>query len=146
MDVCEKHNKSMVNASKFKLCENFDDVGKALFCKEEQGHPIYCLKESCIEKYVIPNFDCANPPGNYNKRVDGPKKADVMDELPTELSQLFKIIFGTLGLGSTVYKFEKECARSSEEIRITITPHDHFDDPNSNFAIFSEGNRGKGRR
>lgn len=106
MNVCEKHNNAMINASKFKFCENFDDVGEALSSIEV--HPIYCLKKECIEKYIIPDFDPANPPQNYNKRIDGPKKADNIDEVPNEIKQLFDTIFGTLGLGRKRYIYVRE--------------------------------------
>jgi len=104
-EICEKHNKSLVIASKFSFCERIDDVGLAL---SKGIHPLYCLKENCIEKYIIPNFDCANPPQNYNKRIHGPKKAEELTEIPNEIRQLFEIIFGTLGLGPKRYVFIEE--------------------------------------
>jgi hypothetical protein len=100
--ICEKHNKSSVIASRFSFCKNIDDIGSAL---SRKVHPVYCLKENCIEKYIIPNFDCAHPPQGYNKRVDGPKKAEELIKIPDEIRQLFEIIFGTLGLGRKKYRF-----------------------------------------
>jgi len=97
VSICEKYNKLMINASKFKFCEDINEVGKTLCSKKE--HAVYCLKENCIEKYIIPDFDCKNPPRNYNKRTDGPKKADKIDEVPNEIKQLFQEIFRSLGLG-----------------------------------------------
>jgi len=103
--ICEKHNESPVIASRFSFCKKIDDVGFAL---SKNVHPVYCLKENCIEKYIMPDFDCANPPQGYNKKVDGPKKAEEQKEVPDEIRQLFKIIFGTLDLGPTRYVFIEE--------------------------------------
>jgi hypothetical protein len=94
--------------SKFVFCETIEDIGRAL-CKEV--HPIYCLKESCIEKYIVSGFDCANPPQDYNKKVDGPKKAEELPEIPDEIGQLFEMILGTIGLGMKRYVFVEDQAR-----------------------------------
>ena len=101
-EVCEKYSTSRVIASKFSFCEKINDVGSAI---RKKIHPIYCLKENCIEKYIIPDFDCANPPQDYNKRIDGPKKAEELKKVPDEIRQLFEIIFGTLGLGPKKHLF-----------------------------------------
>ncbi|MEM3786941.1 MAG: AAA family ATPase [Nitrososphaeria archaeon] len=93
--ICEEYNKATVVASKFNFCEKIEDIGSSL---NEKVHPLYCLRENCVEKYIISNFDCANPPQNYNKTVDGPKKAEKLTEIPDEIRQLFDMIFGTLGL------------------------------------------------
>jgi predicted ATP-dependent endonuclease of OLD family len=100
--ICEKYDKSPVIASRFNFCKKIDDVGSAL---SKKVHPVYCLKENCIEKYIIPNFDCDNPPQDYNKRVDGPKKAEELEKIPDEIKQLLEMIFGTLGLGPKKYVF-----------------------------------------
>jgi hypothetical protein len=71
-------------------------------------HPIYCLKENCIEKYIIPNFDCTKPPQDYNKKVNGPKKAEELTEIPDEIKQLFEITFGTLQLIPKKYLYVEE--------------------------------------
>jgi predicted ATP-dependent endonuclease of OLD family len=107
-EVCKKYSSTTATAPKFALCEEIQDIGREL--SREEAHPIYCLKESCIEKYIIPAFDCANPPRNYNKRVDGPKKAEELTDIPHEIKQLFEMIFGTLGLGSKKYIFAEDRA------------------------------------
>ncbi len=86
-EVVKKHNESSINTSKFKVCE-LDEV-REVFEKGEY-HPLYCLKENCIEGYL--NFDCANLPENYKKTRDGPKAAEELKELPPELEKIFKII------------------------------------------------------
>jgi predicted ATPase len=88
-NICDKYNALTINASKFKFCETTEDV-KNIFGKE--SHPVYCLKEDCIEKYFIPDFNCANPPRDYNKKRDGPKKAEELEELPAEIKDIFEVI------------------------------------------------------
>lgn len=105
--LCEKYNNSVAITSKFVFCETIEDVGRALF---KEVHPIYCLKESCIEKYIVSGFDCANPPQDYNKKVDGPKKAEELSEIPDEIGQLFEMILGTIGLGMKRYVFVEDQA------------------------------------
>uniref|UniRef100_A0A7V3KPS3 ATPase AAA-type core domain-containing protein n=1 Tax=candidate division WOR-3 bacterium TaxID=2052148 RepID=A0A7V3KPS3_UNCW3 len=95
-EVCEKYKMATALTSKFDFCEKIEDIGLRL---SEGVHPIYCLQENCIEKYIIPDFDCNNPPQNYNKRVDGPKKAEELTEIPGEIRQMFERIFGTLCFG-----------------------------------------------
>jgi len=89
-DVIEKHNAAVTNTSKFKICNTLNEVKKVL--KERNLHPIYCLKENCIERYLFHNFDCSKPPANYNKVKNGPKAAEKLEELPNELKELFKLI------------------------------------------------------
>jgi predicted ATP-dependent endonuclease of OLD family len=103
--VCEKYNNTTALTSKFVLCEKIEDVGRML---SKGIHPIYCLKENCIEKYIIPNFDCTKPPQDYNKKVNGPKKAEELTEIPDEIKQLFEIIFGTLQLIPKKYLYVEE--------------------------------------
>jgi len=58
-NICEKYNKSEINASKFRVCQKIEDV-----YFEEEKHPIYCLEKDCIEKYLFNDFECKNPPSN----------------------------------------------------------------------------------
>lgn len=90
-EVCEKHNKSAVNASKFKVCESVKDI-KILFGREV--HPVYCLKEDCIERYL--GFDITNLPQKYNKKKNGPKKADELEKIPEEIREILETIFKML--------------------------------------------------
>jgi ABC-type uncharacterized transport system ATPase subunit len=94
--ICEKYNNAGVVAPRFVFCEKIEDIGRAL---SKEVHPIYCLRERCIEKYIAPGFDCTNPPQDYDKKVDGPKKAEELPEIPDEIGQLFDRILGTLGRG-----------------------------------------------
>jgi hypothetical protein len=87
--VCGEYNTLTINASKFKFCETIEDV-KNIFGNE--SHPVYCLEKDCIEKYFIPAFGCANSPRDYNKKRDGPKKAEELEELPAEIKGIFEVI------------------------------------------------------
>ncbi|VUT27505.1 MAG: recombination protein F [Candidatus Syntrophoarchaeum sp. GoM_oil] len=87
-EICDKYNKITVNTSRFNFCEK---VGDVKFISEADGkHPVYCLKEECIEEYLDPKPDCADP--DYNKKVEGSKIAEEMDVIPEELKILFEII------------------------------------------------------
>jgi len=94
--VCDKYNTLTINASKFKFCEMIEDV-KNTFGKE--NHPVYCLKEDCIEKYFIPDFGCANPPQGYNKKRDGARNAEKLDGLPGEITNIFEMILESVKNG-----------------------------------------------
>jgi AAA15 family ATPase/GTPase len=89
--ILENHNDESINTSKLKFCKNLKDVG--LTFHKEDKHPVYCLKEDCIEKYLYPTFDCAHPARNYNKKVNGPKKAEKAEKLPEEIEKIFDIIY-----------------------------------------------------
>jgi ABC-type multidrug transport system ATPase subunit len=91
-EVCKKYGESKVNASEFVFCKTIEDLA-ASFGGEK--HPIYCLKENCIEKYLIPEFDCTKTPENYNynKNRDDPKKAEELQEIPEEIRSIFSVIF-----------------------------------------------------
>ena len=88
--IIKKHNSFITNASRFKLCDTIEMVGDVF--RGAKYHPVYCLKESCIEKYLFPNFDPSNPPKGYDKRKDGAKAAERLEKLPEELIKLFKTI------------------------------------------------------
>ncbi|MDI6903787.1 MAG: ATP-binding protein [Methanocellales archaeon] len=89
--VCDRHNEAeaTVNVSKFKFCKDFRDLKKFF---GGGAHPIYCLKEDCIEKYLFPEFNCNKPPSNYNKKVDGYRKAEKICKIPEEIGYIFTII------------------------------------------------------
>lgn len=53
-------------------------------------HPVYCLKEDCIEEYLIPKPNYKD--SKYNKKIDGPKIALEMEEIPKEIEEIFNII------------------------------------------------------
>jgi len=89
-EICEKYNKSKINASKFRFCQSIDEVAEVY--DENKEHPVYCLKEDCIEKYLFPDFDCKNPPKNFNKKVKDAQEAEEKDEIPSEIEELFETI------------------------------------------------------
>ena len=115
-EVVRKYNKSNINASKFKVCNTLDEV-REVFEKRE-NHPLYCLKENCVERYLFPNFDCSNPPENYKKTKDGPKAAEELNELPTELKELFEVILYILELNKEAMIKELDELFESQEARI----------------------------
>jgi hypothetical protein len=90
-EICKKYNDLEVIASKFVFCKNIEDIAEN-FGKE--NHPVYCLKENCIEKYLMPEFDCTKIPKDYNKRRDGSKKAEELQEISEEIKNIFSVIFG----------------------------------------------------
>jgi len=90
--VIEKYNGVLTNTSKFKFCENLDDIATIL--KGEEFHPVYCLQKNCIEEYL--GFDCKNLPSGFDKTLDGPKHAESLEKIPDEISQLFDKIFSIL--------------------------------------------------
>lgn len=99
-EVCKKYEKSGVNTSKFKYYKNiestkmfFNNEKRVWPINEQEKHSIICLKKDCIEKYFNPNFDCKNPPENYNKIIDGIKKAEEIKEIPEELKKIFDYTF-----------------------------------------------------
>jgi predicted ATP-dependent endonuclease of OLD family len=106
-EVIEKYNNASINTAKFQFCQNVDEVGLAL---SENMHPVYCLKEECIEKYIFSDFECKNPPQGYVKSLNGPEKAEKMNlkEIPDEIRQLFETIFGTLKFGKKKKVFISE--------------------------------------
>ena len=95
-EICEKYNKSEINASKFRFCQEINEVRRVY--DENQEHSVYCLKEDCIEKYLFPDFDCKNPPKNFNKKVKDAQEAEEKDEIPSEIEELFKNTIGEPGV------------------------------------------------
>lgn len=90
-EVCNIYDESKVNTSRFLFCNDTKEL------KENFGgecHPIYCLKENCIEKYLRPEFDCNQPPDDYNKTRDGPKEAELLD-VPAEINEIFNVILSS---------------------------------------------------
>lgn len=90
-EVCKKHNESKVNTSRFVSCKDTKNLKNSF---GGENHPIYCLKEICIEKYLFQEFDCTNIPDNYSKKRDGPRKAGKLERIPEEIKEIFNVIFG----------------------------------------------------
>jgi AAA15 family ATPase/GTPase len=93
-EICKKYKDLEVITSKFVFCKSIEDIAEN-FGKEK--HPVYCLKENCIEKYLMPEFDCTKIPKDYNKRRDGPKKAEELQEIPEEIENIFSVILKKTG-------------------------------------------------
>jgi len=85
-DVIEEYDRCSINTSKFQFAREIEDVERILLKREK--HPVYCLKEDCIEKY-LGQTECKPP--NWNKKLDGPKTAEEM-EIPDEIGSLFNAI------------------------------------------------------
>lgn len=87
--VCNKYKGITENTSRFKFCKSLDELGKAFDSSEI--HPVYCLKQDCIEEYLdpTPNYKSIE----YKKKVDGPKIAEEMKEVPKEIEDVFISIY-----------------------------------------------------
>lgn len=84
--VLKKNNASETNTSKFELVDSVQELASAI--KAGLRHPIYCLKRDSIEDYLFPG----ERPPQYNKRVDGPRAAERLEQLPEEVFELFLAI------------------------------------------------------
>ena len=86
-------NKINSEHQNLKFCESLDILQLA-FKKINDGdknHPLYCLKNKNIESYLDPVLKSKIP--NYNKKIHGPKIAEEMENIPTEISDIFDILF-----------------------------------------------------
>lgn len=88
-DVCNKYNNITENTSKFKLCKTLDELKRTF--GDRKLHPVYCLERDCIEEYLVPVPDYKSD--GYNKKVDGPKIAEEMKEVPKEIEDVFISIY-----------------------------------------------------
>ena len=95
LEVCSKYDRSDINSSKFKFCETTGEIKGTL---SSDSHPVYCLKERCIEEYLEPKPNQEDP--TYNKKVRGPNIADMMNAVPGEIEEIFEMLLG--GMGSRV--------------------------------------------
>lgn len=68
----------------FVVCSNLNEVEKSIGTAKS----IYCWVETDIEKYLDQN----KIPSTYNKKMDGPRIADEMKQVPKEMQELFDII------------------------------------------------------
>ena len=98
--ICSKYETSRTLTSNFKSCQRPDEVRELLgknrrIETRESIHPVYCLKESCIERYLKSTINCKNLPQDYNKKVDGPRIAEICG-IPEEIEQLFEIVLGLI--------------------------------------------------
>lgn len=83
--VCQTYSESNENIVKIKFAENINEIQTII---NDGSHPVYCLSKDCIELYLGLN-EC-NPP-NYNKMIDGPKKAEDIP-LPGEINDIFDAV------------------------------------------------------
>nr|MDO8083136.1 AAA family ATPase [Candidatus Freyarchaeota archaeon] len=88
-EICQKYNQAKVNTAKFVFCKDIENLRK--FFGKEENHPIYCLKKNCVEKYLVQQFNCTNPPEDYRKTKDGPLTAEKSD-IPEEIKKIFDLI------------------------------------------------------
>jgi predicted ATP-dependent endonuclease of OLD family len=88
-EICKKYSEVKVNTSQFIFCKTIEDLRKNF---GGEKHPIYCLEENCIEKYLMSGFDCSKILG-YNKKLGGPQIAEKLPEVPREIENIFDIIF-----------------------------------------------------
>jgi hypothetical protein len=86
--IIKKHNQSGANTSKFKLIRSLAETGSAILSGEEV--PIYCLEKNSIEDYLFP--DRMSPV--YDKKVEGPRAAEQLDQVPEEIFRLFLLLIG----------------------------------------------------
>ncbi|MEM5832487.1 MAG: ATP-binding protein [Candidatus Aenigmatarchaeota archaeon] len=94
--VIEKYNQNLVNIPRFEFCETWEKVIKAL-SSEWPSLPIYCLEKNRIEDYLFPE----GLPPNFNKKIDGPLRAEVLENIPEEIEKLLKIIFGQITISES---------------------------------------------
>ena len=88
-EVCDKYNNITENTSKFKLCKTLDELKQTF--GDHEPHPVYCLEQECIEEYLVPKPNYRS--NRYNKKVDGPKIAEEMKEVPKEIEDVFISIY-----------------------------------------------------
>ena len=88
-EVCDKYNDITESTSKFKLCKTLEELKRTFGGREL--HPVYCLERDCIEEYLDPVP--AYMSDEYNKKVDGPKIAEEMNEVPKEIGDVFISIY-----------------------------------------------------
>lgn len=86
--VCQKYGQTVENVSKFEVVENIEELADIM--AKHDKHPIYCLKQKCIEEYLEPK------PGyeqeGYSKTTDGPRIAEDMRQVPEEIWGIFDVI------------------------------------------------------
>lgn len=87
-EVCQKYDQAVENVSKFELVDNIQHLSNIM--AKSDKHPIYCLKRKCIEEYLEPKPDYEQP--GYNKKTEGPRIAEDMQQVPEEIQNLIKAI------------------------------------------------------
>ena len=80
----------MINKAYLKVCKNLKGLRKTFHA--QNAHPVYCLKKDCIEKYLLKRFNPQKPPKDYNKKINGPQKADELSKIPEEIAEIYDII------------------------------------------------------
>ncbi len=89
-EVINDHNNAMINKSYLKFCNNLKEL--RITYHAQNVHPVYCLRKDCIEKYLIKRFNPKKPPKGFNKKIDGPRKADELSKIPEEIVEIYDII------------------------------------------------------
>lgn len=87
-EIIKKHNDAMVNKSNLVFCKTIRSLQKKF--KEGNAHTVICLVRKNIERYL--DLKTKNLPSSYKKRVDGPKIAEKIENIPDEIKNIFDII------------------------------------------------------
>lgn len=102
-----EYAKSRIHGADILFCERgLSDITEVVSQKKT---PLYCLKDKGIESYLKVNYRQKG----YDKTRDGPIAADSMDEIPSEIAEIFDRFFGW---GKHVYAAFKEEIRSKERL------------------------------
>lgn len=83
-EIIMRHNQSGGITPSFKFADSIADVARTM--RSNNGHPIYCLEKESIEGYL------GSIPAGYDKKLNGPRLAEQLGELPEEIFELFRII------------------------------------------------------
>lgn len=86
-EVCEKYISADIKVPNFEFVEQVSDLRGMM---EKEGIPVYCLKRKCIEEYLEPKPLYKN--AKYRKNVEGPIKAENMEQIPDEIKSIFESI------------------------------------------------------
>ena len=87
-NVCQRYDEVMENVSRFELAENIENLANIM--ARDDRHPVYCLKEKCIEEYLEPKPPYEQP--GYRKSIDGPRIAEDMEQVPEEIQGIIEAV------------------------------------------------------
>lgn len=86
--ILDKYNQMSEIVSKFEFADDIEQLRDV--SRKRDIHPVYCLKQKCIEEYLNPKPDY--DASDYNKKIDGPSIAEEMQKVPDEIERLLEII------------------------------------------------------
>lgn len=87
-EVRQKYDQAVENVSGFELADDMQDLANTM--TKHDKHPIYCLKQKCIEEYLEPKPDYEQP--SYSKTIEGPRIAEEMEQVPDEIQGLIRAL------------------------------------------------------